>query len=91
MTGYWKTDQNVTLDLFYFTTIANIATLIYHLCKVTLPGLANWSTFFPIPSFANHVKLRLRHWCLQGAPDGGYGSKTGPSVSETSVKLFKLV
>ena len=72
------------------TTLANTATLIYYLCKVALPGLANWSTFSRA-SFANHVKLRLRHWGLQGAPDGRYGSKTGPSVSEISVRLSRLV
>ena len=33
ITGFWKTDQNVTFGLFHF------------ICTVALPGLVDWSAF----------------------------------------------
>ena len=44
VTGFWKTDQNVTLGLFYFI-VQLIVTLIHYPCTVALTGLADWSAF----------------------------------------------
>ena len=42
MTGFYIT---LVIVLFYFTALANIATLIHYTCTVAIPGLADWSAF----------------------------------------------
>ena len=48
VTRFWKTDQIVTLGLFYYNYFigpAIIATLIHYPFTVPLPGLADWFAF----------------------------------------------
>ena len=47
VTGYWKTDQNVKLDLFHFLAQL-IATYIHYLSPVALTDLADWSAFLEL-------------------------------------------
>ena len=42
VTGFWKTNEIVTLGLFYFIG-QPMATLIYYPFTVPLPGLVDWS------------------------------------------------
>ena len=44
VTGFWKTDQIVTLGLFHLIGPV-IATLIHYPFTVALPGLTDWSAF----------------------------------------------
>ena len=87
MTGFWKTDQNVTLGLFHFIGPANSHTHTLHLYlrTVALPGLADWS------AFADHVKSQLRQRGPWRTLDGRYGSDIHPCVSETSLRPSRLV
>ena len=46
VTGFWKTDQIVTLGLFYLNVLAQLmATLIHYTYIVPLPCLIDWPTF----------------------------------------------
>ena len=43
MTGFWKTDQSVTLGLFNLIAPANSHTHTLSMpCCINLPGLADW-------------------------------------------------
>ena len=87
MTGFWRTDRNVSLYLFHLLTqLIIIATLIHYLCTVALTGLAGWSTFLE-----QIFKPQLRLWDLWRAPDGRYRLDIHPSVSETSLRPSRLV
>ena len=44
VTGFWKTDQNVTLGLFHFIGQTNGYTRILHI-TVSVSGLVDWSAF----------------------------------------------
>ena len=47
VTGYWKTDQNVTLGLFHLLAQL-IDILIHYPSTVALTGLADWSVFLEL-------------------------------------------
>ena len=87
MTGYWKTDHNVTLGQLHFIGPANSHThaLSMHCC---ITGLS-WLVCFSRAGFADRVKSWLRQWDLWRALDGRYGSDIHPCVGETSLKAFQ--
>ena len=89
VTGFWKTDRNVTLGQLHFLGPANshTHTLSMHCCNTRLSCLVCFSR----ADFANHVKPRLRQWDPWRALDGRYGSDVHPRVSETSHGPSRLV
>ena len=86
VTGFWKTDRNVTLGQLHFLGPANshTHTLSMHCCNTRLSCLVCFSRV----DSADHVKPRLRQW---RALDGRYGSAIHPCVSETSHGPSRLV
>ena len=68
VTGYWKTDHNVTLGQLHFIGPANSHThaLSMHCC---ITGLS-WLVCFSRAGFADRVKSRLRQWDPWRALDG---------------------
>ena len=89
VTGYWKTDWNVTPGLFHFISPADshTHTLPVHCCINRL----SWLVCFSRAGFADHVKLWLRQWGPWRALDGRYGSDIHLCVSETSLRSSGLV
>ena len=88
MTGYWKTDRNVTLGLLHFIAPANSThTLSVH-CYIKR---LSWLVCFSRAGFADHVKSRLRQWGPWRALDGRNGPDIHPCVSETSLRPSRLV
>ena len=87
MTGYWKTDHNVTLGQLHFIGPANSHThaLSMHCC---ITGLS-WLVCFSRAGFADRVKSQLRQWDPWRALDGRYGSDIHPCVGETSLKALQ--
>ena len=87
VTGYWKTDHNVTLGWLLFIGPANshTHTLSVHCC---INGLS-WLVCFSRTGFADHVKSRLRQWSPWRTLDGRYGSDIHPCVGETSLKALQ--
>ena len=87
VTGYWKTDHNVTLDQLHFIGPANSHThaLSMHWC---ITGLS-WLVCFSRAGFADCVKSRLRQWDPWRALDGRCGSDIHPCVGETSLKALQ--
>ena len=89
VTGFWKTDQNITIGQLHFLGPANshTHTLSMHCCNTRLSCLVCFSR----ADFADHVKSRLRQWDPWRALDGRYGSDIHPCVSETSLRPSRLV
>ena len=87
VTGYWKTDHNVTLGQLHFIGPANSHThaLSMHHCIIGL----SWLVCFSRAGFADRVKSRLRQWDPWRALDGRYGSDIHPCVGETSLKALQ--
>ena len=87
MTGYWKTNHNVTLDQLHFIDPANSYTHApsMHCC---ITGLS-WLVCFSRADFADRVKSRLRQWDPWRALDGRYGSDIHPCVGETSLNALQ--
>ena len=87
VTGFWKTDHNVTLGQLYLLDPANshTHTLSMHCCNTRLSCLVCFSR----ADFADHVKPRLRQWDPWRALDGRHGSDIHPCVSETSHRPFQ--
>ena len=76
MTGYWKTDHNVTFGQLHFIGPVNSHThaLSMHRCIIGL----GWLVCFSRADFAKCVKSRLRQWDPWRALDGRYGSDIHP-------------
>ena len=89
VTGFWKTNRNVTLGQLHFLGPANshTHTLSICCCNTRLSCLICFSR----ADFADHVKPRLRQWDPWRALDGRYGSDIHPFVSETSHRPSRLV
>ena len=87
VTGYWKTEHNVTLGQLHFIGPANshTHTLSMHCCINGLSQLVCFSR----AGFADRVKSRLRQWDPWRALDGRYGSDIHPCVGETSLKALQ--
>ena len=87
VTGYWKTNHNVTLGQLHFIGPANSHThaLSMHCC---ITGLS-WLVCFSRAGFADRVKSRLRQWDPWRALDGWYGSDIHPCVGETSLNALQ--
>ena len=85
VTGFWKTDQNVTLYRpipFYWSSW--IATLIHYLFIVGVTGLS-WLVCFSRVNFSDRVKSWLRWWGPWRALHGRHGSEIDPSGSQISL------
>ena len=82
MTGFWKTDRNVTFGQFHFVGPANshTHTLSMHHYNTRLSCLV----CFCRADFADHMKSRLRQWNPCRALNGRYGSDIQPCIRETS-------
>ena len=89
----WKTDQNVILGLFHFTSLANIrnTTLICTLLIHSGITRLSWLVCYTGTSFANYLKSQLRQYGQWRAPNGRQGSEIDTSGSETSHKPSKHV
>ena len=87
VTGYWKTDHNVTLGQLHFIGPANSHThaLSMHCCITRL----SWLVCFSRAGFSDRVKSRLRQWDPWRALDGMYGSDIHPCIGETSLKALQ--
>ena len=87
VTGFAKTNHNVTLGQLHFIGPANshTHTLPMHCC---IDGLS-WLVCFSGAGFADHVKSRLRQWGPWRALDGRYGSDIHPCVGEASLKALQ--
>ena len=87
MTGYSKTDHNVTFGQLLFIGSANshTHTLPMHCC---INGLS-WLVCFSTAGFADRVKSWLRQWNPRRALDGRYGSDIHPCVGEMSLKALQ--
>ena len=86
MTGYLKTDQNVTLGLLNFIAPANshTHTLPIHCCINRL----SWLACFSRAGFVDHVKSWLRWWGSWRALDRRYGFDTlKPALTTTGPEL----
>ena len=86
VTGYWKTDHNVTLGQLLFIGPANSHNhiLSVHCC---INGLS-WLVCFFRASFADHVKS-LRQWGPWRPLDGRYGADIHLCVGEMSLKALQ--
>ena len=89
VTGFWKTDRNVTPGQLLFIGPANshTYTLSMHCWNTRLSYLVCFSR----ADFADHVKSRLRQWDPWRALDGRYGSDIHRCVNETSHRPSRLV
>ena len=87
MTGYSKTDHNVTFGqlLSIGSVNSHTHTLPMHCC---INGLS-WLVCFSRAGFADRVKSWLRQWDPWRALDGRYGSDIHPCVGETSLKALQ--
>ena len=87
VTGYWKTDHNVTLDQLHFIGPANSHThaLSVHWCIIGL----GWLVCFSRAGFVDRVKLWLRQWDPWRALDGRNGSDIHPCCCETPLKALQ--
>ena len=87
MTGYWKTEHNITLGQLHFIGPANNHTHALSMpCCIT--GLSRL-VCFSRAGFADRVKSRLRQWDPWRALGGRYGSDIHPCVGETSLKALQ--
>ena len=85
MTGFWKTDQIVTLGLFHFIGPANGYTCTLHIhSAITRLG---WLVCFSRASFVNPVNSWLRQWDSWGALHGRHGSEIHPSDGDVSYAI----
>ena len=89
VTGFWKTNQNVTLGQLHFLgpTNSHTHTLSMHRCNTRLSCLVCFSR----ADFADHVKPQLRQCDPWRVLDGRYWSDIHPCVSETSHRPSRLV
>ena len=87
LTGYWKTDDNVTLGQLHFIGPANSHTHApsMHHCNIGL----SWLVCFSRAGFADCVKSWLRQWDPWRAPDGRCRSGIHPCVGEMSLKALQ--
>ena len=89
VTGFWKTDQIVTLGQFHFIgqTNGHTRTLCIHSVSIRL----DWLVCFSRATFANPVNTWLRQWDPWRALHGSYGPEIHPRDRETSITPFKHV
>ena len=87
VTGFWKTDQIVTLGLFHFIGSANGYTCTLHINSV-ITGLG-WLVCFSRATFADPVNLWLRQWDPWRAPHGRHECEIHPSNRKTSTNAIQ--
>ena len=87
--GFWKTDQILTLGLFHFIGLANSYTQILSIHS-TITRLG-WLVCFSRASFANYINLQLRQYDPWRALHGRRGCGIDPSGNETSLRPSKHV
>ena len=87
MTGFWKTDQIVTLGLFHFIGPANGYTCTLHIhSAITRLG---WLVCFSRASFADPLNSWLRQLDPWRALCGRHGCNVYPNDRETSVDAIQ--
>ena len=62
MTGFAKTDHNVTLGQLYFIGPANSYTHTLYPCIVVLMGLADWSAFLELVMSETMGPMEATRW-----------------------------
>ena len=87
MTGFWATDQIVTLGLFHFIGPANSYTCTLHIHSA-ITGIG-WLVCFSRVSFVDPVNSWLRQWDQWRVLHGRHGSEILPSDRETSVNAIQ--
>ena len=87
MTGFWITDQIVTLGLFHFIGPANGYTCTLHIHSAIIR--LGWLVCFS--RFAGSVNSQLRQWDSWRVLHGRHGSEIYPSDRETSLTSLKHV
>ena len=71
VTGFWKTDRNVTLGLFHFIDPANAYTHTLHIRTAIIRF--GWLVCFSRVTFADPVNSLLGQWDPWRAPHGRHG------------------
>ena len=89
VTGFWNTNQIVTLGLFQFIGPVNGYTCTVHIHS-TITRLG-WLVCFSRASFADPVNSWLRQWDLWRVLHGRHGSEIHPSDRETSLTPYQHV
>ena len=87
VTGFQKTNQNVTLGLFHFIGPSNGYTHTLPF-TVALPSLADWSAF--PENFTDHVKSWLKQLGSWTALEERHGSEINHSFSKMALKLINF-
>ena len=89
MTGFWKTDQIVTLGIFHFIGPANCYTCTLHIhSAITRFG---YLVCFSRASFAKPVNSQLRQWDPWRVLHGRHGSEIHPGDREMLLRSSKHV
>ena len=89
VTGFWKTDQIVTLGLFHFIGPANGYTHTLHIHTAIIR--LGWLVCFSRATFADPVNSWLGQWDPWRALHGRHGCKIHPRDRGTSITPFKRV
>ena len=89
VTGFWKTDQIVTLGLFHFIGQTNGYTRTLHIHSVSIR--LGWLVCFYRATFADSVNSWLRQWDPWRALHGRHGPEIHPRDRETSITPFTHV
>ena len=89
VTGFWKTDRNVTLGLFHFIGPANGYTHTLHIHTAIIR--LGWLVCFSRVTFADPVNSWLEQWDPWRALHGRHGCEIHPRDAETSITPFKRV
>ena len=89
VTGFWKTDRNVTLGLFHFIGPANAYTHTLHIRTAIIR--LGWLVCFSRVTFADPVNSWLGQWDPWRALHGRHGCEIHLMDGETSITPFKRV
>ena len=89
VTGFWKTDRNVTLGLFHFIGPANTYTHTLHIRTAIIR--LGWLVCFSRVTFADPVNSRLGQWDPWRALHGRHGCEIHLRDGGTSITPFKRV
>ena len=89
VTGFWKTNQIVTLALFNFIGLAN--SYMHTLPILIVITRLGWLVCFSRASITNHVDSHLIQWDPCRALHRRHGFEVDPSSSEMSLRPSKYV
>ena len=89
VTGFWKTDQIVTLGLFHFIGPANSYSHTLHIHTAIIRLV--WLVCFSRATFADPVNSWLGQWDPWRALHGRHGCEIHPRDRDTSIMPFEHV